>query len=254
MIRVMCLLLVAPLTCLEALDPGTGEAIFSSNCANCHGSDGSGGRGPSLRGTLRNGNQQADIKNVIRNGLPGTAMPKFDFEEDELRAVAGYVQSLSHGAIPRPHPAGDAMAGKRLYDDNGCAGCHRIGNGGSTFGPNLTRVGVARSYDYLKSSITEPSKDVPDDYQGIIIVDHEGKKYRGAWVNEDSFTIQIRLPDQSFASFDKQSLQEETHEKTSLMPDYKFSAGDLTNLLSYLSSLTGTGSTDSEAGRRPRLR
>ena len=251
--QALCLLLLASMSHMNAKD-SNGEAIFNSNCASCHGTDGSGGRGPNLRGQLRNGNQESDIKNVIRNGLPGTAMPKFDFEEDELQAVAQYVQSLGHGPKSGPHPQGDAVAGKRIYDSKECASCHRVGNEGSAFGPNLTRVGVARSYEYLKTSLTNPNADVPEDYQAITIVTQEGKRYRGAWVNEDSFTVQIRLPNQSFASFNKQTLQTEVHEKGSLMPAYNFSEKDLRNLLAYLSSLTGKDDASTGTEKEPRLR
>jgi len=50
-------------------------------------------------------------------------------------------------------------------------------------------------------------------------------------VNEDSFTIQLRLRDQSFASFDKQAIAEETVEKASLMPPYKLNNKDLQTCL-----------------------
>ena len=53
------------------------------------------------------------------------------------------------------------------------------------------------------------------------MIAHDGKRYRGVRVNEDSFTLQLRLPDQSFASFDKQTLKQETMEKQSPMPAYK---------------------------------
>jgi mono/diheme cytochrome c family protein len=73
------------------------------------------------------------------------------------------------------------------------------------------------------------------------------------WVNEDSFTIQIRLPDESFASFDKQTLKEVAHEKKSTMPAYHLGETDLKNLLAYLSSLTGnTNTTETQKEERAR--
>jgi len=234
---------------LNAATPPDGEAIFGQNCAGCHGTAGAGGRGPSLKGQLRNGNEAPDIQKVISEGLPGTGMPKFNFEPDELQALVTYVQSLSRAGASKPHPVGDKVAGKRIYESHGCSGCHKIGSEGSAFGPDLTRIGAARSYDYLKASIVDPSADVPETYQGVTVVAQNGKRYRGVRVNEDSFTIQLRLPDQSFASFDKQTLKQETVEKQSPMPAYKLNQQDLTNLLEYLSSLVGA----SETGAAPRV-
>jgi putative heme-binding domain-containing protein len=237
---------------LHAQDLATGEAIFNSNCAICHGTDGSGARGPNLRGRLRNGDSTAEIEAVISKGLPGTAMPKFSFEPDELQGVVRYVQSFHQAGASRPHPEGDKVAGKIVYDSHGCSGCHEIGHQGSTLGPNLTRIGASRSYDYLKTSIVDPSADVPDEYQTVRIVTKDGKQVQGVWVNEDSFTVQIRLSDESYASFDKQSLKEEVHEKKSLMPAYHLSDIDLKNLLSYLSDLTSdaSGGTETQTERR----
>jgi putative heme-binding domain-containing protein len=251
---VLFLLLLAPLVRLDAGEPPNGEGIFDSNCAGCHGTGGAGGRGPSLRGPLRNGNQSSDIKNVIINGLPGTGMPKFHFDEDDLRAIIPYVQSLSQATASPSHPAGDQAEGKRIYDSHGCSGCHKIGSEGSALGPNLTRVGAARSYEYLKTSILNPSSDVPESYQAITVTTADGKRYRGVRVNEDSFTIQLRLPDQSFASFDKQAIQREVVEKESLMPAYQFDNKDMRNLLAYLSGLVGSATTAAGIKVEPRRR
>jgi cytochrome c oxidase cbb3-type subunit III len=221
-----------------------GEAIFNSSCAGCHGAEAAGGRGPSLRGPLRVGTDDSDIRNTILNGIPGTGMPKFDFEEDELRPLVEYIESLRHQHDSLPHPEGDKAKGKLVYESNGCAGCHKIGAHGSAFGPNLTRIGAARSYDYLKTSILNPSADVPESYQAITVVTRDGKQYRGVRMNEDSFTVQLRLPDQSFRSFDKQAIAREVVGSESPMPAYKFSGRELDDLLAYLSSLDASSDTD----------
>ena len=231
----------------------SGEAVFASNCAGCHGMNGSGGRGPNLRGQLRHGDENADIAKVVRGGVPGTGMPSFDMDPKDLNAVVNYIQTLRRGGPATAPPPGDAAAGKRVYDANGCAGCHEIAGKGSTFGPNLTRVGAGRSHEYLKESVLHPSADIPDSFVGVTVVDRNGKRYQGIAVNEDSFTLQLRLPNQEFLSFDKQQVQSLIHEKKSLMPAYTLADGDLTNLLSYLSSLTGSSaSTEIEQRKRAR--
>jgi putative heme-binding domain-containing protein len=174
-------------------------------------------------------------------------------DDTDLSALMKYIQKLRHGARPAPAPAGDLAAGKRLYQSHGCAGCHAIGNEGSAFGPDLTRIGASRSYEYLRASVLDPSADVMDKFKGVRIVDRDGKRYQGICVNEDSFTIQVRLPSQEFISFDKQTLRELVHEKKSLMPAYSFSERELRDLLFYLSNLTGaTTTTETQEQARPR--
>ncbi len=235
----LSILLLPPPAPLAAQDLATGEAIFNSNCAFCHGTDGSGGRGPNLRRSLRIGNLDSDITAVIRNGLPGTAMPKFSLEDDEMQSLVMYVQSLRKAAPASAPVPGDPAVGKRVYDAQGCSHCHEIENQGSTLGPNLTRIGAARSYEYLRTSIVDPSADIPPEYQSVQIQTRDGKRIQAVRVTEDSFTVQVRLPDESFASFDKQHLKELMHDKKSVMPAYRLSAADEKNLLAYLSSLSG---------------
>lgn len=38
--------------------------------------------------------------------------------------------------------AGDAVAGKKIYEAQGCAGCHAISGNGGMVGPELTKVGA----------------------------------------------------------------------------------------------------------------
>ncbi|MGH9664155.1 MAG: c-type cytochrome, partial [Bryobacteraceae bacterium] len=229
-----------------------GQSLFYSNCAVCHGADGAGGCGSNLLGRLQNGDRDADIANVVQHGVPGTSMPAFQFEKDELAALVKHILTLRHGAPSPPPPGGDRVAGRLLYRSRGCAGCHRIGEAGSTLGPDLTRVGAGRSYEFLKTSVLDPSAEVPDEYEAITIVTRDGKRIRGIRVNEDTFTIQMRLPDESFVSFDKRAVRSVVHETKSFMPSYRFSGNDLRNLLAYLSSLRG-GATASGVQQQPRL-
>ncbi|HVT92203.1 MAG TPA: c-type cytochrome [Bryobacteraceae bacterium] len=230
-----------------------GEEIFLSNCAICHGMDGTGGRGPNLLGSLRHGDQDSDIANVIQNGVPGSSMSAFGLEDDVLAALVKHIQTLRRGAPAPAVHGGDAIAGEALYRTHGCAGCHRIGGQGSTFGPDLTRIGAQRSYEYLKTSILNPSADVPPEYETVVVETRDGKRFRGVRVNEDSFSVQLRLPDESFVSLDKAAAAKVIYEKSSFMPAYRLEGRDLENLLACLSSLGG-GAAQGEAARQPKPR
>lgn len=206
-----------------------------------------GGRGPNLiSAPLTHGETDDSIKRVIRVGVPGTTMPAFsDFTPEELSNIVEYLSSLSKGATRQQHVPGDPKAGKQVYDSNGCSGCHRIDNQGSIFGPDLSRIGAARSVEYIRESIMNPSADIPDAYEGVTVVTKDGKTTRGMRINEDTFTIQLRDQGQKIRMFAKSELSRITHEKNSLMPAYKtLSDSDLQNLIAYLVSLRGsTGSS-----------
>src|SRR4051812_37061599 len=54
-----------------------GQALFRGLCSGCHGGAGRGGKGPDLtRKKLSHGNTDAEIINVIKNGVPKTTMKK----------------------------------------------------------------------------------------------------------------------------------------------------------------------------------
>ena len=224
-------------------DLADGKAAFRSNCAFCHGLVGGGGRGPALNlGRFLHGSTDEDIKSVITRGVPGTTMPSFEFEKDELAHLIIYVRSLS-GPVSGHDTArvpGDAESGRKVYGRSGCAGCHRIKSEGSVFGPDLTRIGAGRSAEYIRESILNPSADISEDYAGVTVVTREGKRITGVRINEDTFTVQLRDASQNFQMFQKDEVQQVSPEAKSLMPPYSsLSQKDLQNLLAYLDTLRG---------------
>jgi putative heme-binding domain-containing protein len=213
-----------------------GKAIFRSNCAFCHGLTGRGGRGPNLVSQFNN-----NMKEIVRNGIPGTTMPAFrDFEEADLERLELFIRHLAGGDVKPEVVNGDPESGRRIYVRNGCASCHRIGGEGSIYGPDLTRIGSARPVDYLRESILKPSLDIPTEYEGVTVVTQDGKRTTGVRVNEDTFTVQLRDLTQNFRLFQKDETQQVIHEKNSLMPAYdKLTAQELDDLLAYLKGLRG---------------
>ena len=229
-----------------------GRALFRSNCAFCHGMTATGGRGPNLvSAPLTHGEADDSIKRVIQIGVPGTTMPAFsDFTPDELGHLVEYIRSLQKGSVRREHVPGDPGMGKQVYDNNGCAGCHRIGAQGSVFGPNLNRIGASRPVEYLRESITHPSADIPEAFEGVTVVARSGQRIQGIRINEDSFSIQLRDKAQKTRMFSKDELQSVAYEKKSLMPVYDtLAAADLQNLVAYLTTLRGDPETSKTANK-----
>ncbi len=96
---------------------------------------------------------------------PGTKMPTFRLEDDEIKAVSAFLwQSALEVKLPS-QPQGDAAHGKELFKTLGCLGCHSI-NGqaidmgnqviGGDFAANLSRVGEKANYDYIVRWVHNP--------------------------------------------------------------------------------------------------
>ena len=239
-----CFCLIALFCCPGFVFPQTlavekGRAIYRSNCAFCHGITGLGGRGPDLVGGTKK--TDTELRRIIRDGVPGTSMPAFkSLAPEETVQVVGFLNHLRGSGVGVQKATGDPANGRKMYVRHGCSGCHQIGTEGSVYGPELTRIGGARSVKYLEESIAEPSADIPDQYRGVTVITKDGGKIVGARVNEDSFTVQLRLPSQEFRSFIKDEVRQVDHMTESLMPGYKGMPKNILNdIVAYLSTLKG---------------
>src|SRR5688500_800356 len=166
-------------------DAAAGKQVFESQCAWCHGTDGEGGTGPSLRGKMRNATDHNSIVNIVINGIPGTEMPSFrlPLTERSARQVASYVQSLSRAAA-RP-VAGNAQRGATRYQSTGCASGHVIHGQGGILGPELTSIGARRGGAYLRDALVKPEATRPPGYIVVRAAQTNGPEVRGIRVNED---------------------------------------------------------------------
>lgn len=85
-------------------DRTAGERIFHERCIGCHGSDGSGGpHGPSLiRSNYDYGDSDMAIYKILKNGVPGTAMPPAGLSPAKALQVITYVKALQARLPPDP--------------------------------------------------------------------------------------------------------------------------------------------------------
>jgi cytochrome c oxidase cbb3-type subunit 2 len=178
---------------LTDADARAGKATYLRECSACHGERGD-GNGPAaafldprprdftkrmfkLR-TTASGQPPAtaDVLKVLANGIPGSAMPAFNFlSPDERRQVAAYVLDRADfldGPEPKPIEAGAAPAataasvarGKQIYEAQGCGACHgALGRGDGASAAQLR----------------------DDDGRPIAVRDFTGGVYRGGGARED---------------------------------------------------------------------
>ncbi len=223
-------------------DVAAGKQVFDSQCAWCHGTDGEGGTGPSLRGKMRHATDYNSLVTIVTNGIPGTEMPSFrlPLTDRSIRQTAAYVQSLSRAAA-RPGP-GNAQRGAALYQSTGCASCHVVNGQGGILGPELTSIGARRGGPYLRDALVKPEAAHPPGYIVVRATQANGPEIRGIRVNEDVFWIQIRDASGTVHSLEKSTLSKlERQLEATLMPSYatRLSAAQLDDLVAYLVTLRG---------------
>ncbi|MBF0283556.1 MAG: cytochrome c [Magnetococcales bacterium] len=92
-----------------------GEALYQANCAFCHAADGTGRNwiGSFLEPHPRDltqpefmgGMPPGRLKQVIREGLPGTSMPAWGgvLSADQINDVTEYIARVFHPLAPEPN-------------------------------------------------------------------------------------------------------------------------------------------------------
>lgn len=136
---------------------------------------------------------------------------------------------------------GDAANGARIFSVH-CSSCHRVNGRGGNLGPDLSRIGSARSRVGLLNKLRGSTDFVRSGYEAVTLVTREGQKVRGIKKNEDEFSIQIMDTQERLQGYLKANLTALTIDKQSLMPIYapdRLNAGDADDLLQYLVTLRG---------------
>jgi cytochrome c oxidase cbb3-type subunit III len=236
-----------------------GEYEFRINCALCHGLGAhGGGRGPDLtRAQKKHAHSDAELFQVISNGIPGTVMPAngtngqgVGMTDEEIWQIVTYIRSVEVKAAAQP--AGNAAHGKELfYGDANCSLCHMIEGKGGRVGPELTGVGGSRTRDAIVDSVRNPSrrlawgltestKEFPQEYETITVVTADRKEIKGVSLNEDNFSVQMMDTNEHIYLLEKDKLLSFKKSRESMMPTYKpdvLSDKDLEDIVDYLVSV-----------------
>ena len=225
-----------------AADIDDGGRVFRDTCANCHGPDGDEVAGIDLgRGVFRRAKSDQDLIQIIRNGIPGTAMPPTNFPEAQAAQVVAYLRSVA--ATKRSASGlGVVDRGRAVFEGKGaCMTCHRVNASGARLGPDLSNIGQMRRAVELEASLVNPGAEIAATNRTYRVVSRDGVTTTGRLLNLDSFTVLMLDSKEQLRSFDKSKLRDYGFVDQSPMPSYrdKLSAQELADLVSYLVSLKG---------------
>ncbi len=219
----------------------TGMCLFRGRCADCHGMDARGVRGPDITQVWASGRTDDGLWKTIKNGVPNTEMPANPRAlEHEIWQILAYLRTLAAPASTDP-PRGNAQNGEKLFRTN-CAGCHRVNATGGRLGPDLSRVGIARSRDVMVRRIRGSIEDLGAGYEPVTITPESGQAIRGVKKNEDLFSVQIMDSRERIQGYEKDKVTAVESGKKSAMPVFgpdRLSDSDLDDLLRYLQTLRG---------------
>ncbi len=234
----------------------SGKGHYGARCAACHGTDARGVTGPDLTELWASASvNDGALFQIVQRGVPGTEMPGFaaagaGLTEREIWETLAYVRSLAT-VSPAASAIGDAALGEEQFKTT-CSACHIVSGKGGQLGPDLSRIGAARSRAALASKIRGTSTAIRAGYEPVTLVTRDGQRIRGTRKNEDNFSIQIMDMRERIQGYLKANLSSIVHESQSLMPVYgadRLSDRALDDVLRYLGTLRGATARGAGAGQ-----
>ena len=219
-----------------------GGALFSQNCAFCHGRDAEGGEtGPDLTQSklVQSDTTGEKIAEVIRDGRPDNKMPSFKFSPEQISSLIAFIRSREaaakahpggrRGVSPEDLQTGNVQAGKKYFEGaGGCTRCH------SATGD---LAGVANRYQGLR---LEQQMLYPRNAKSTVTVTlPSDEKITGTLAYRDEFTIGLRDSKGVYRSWPTSRVKFTVNSPADAHAEQlpKYTDDDIHNLMAYLQTL-----------------
>ena len=138
---------------------------------------------------------------------------------------------------PEVEKPGDVAKGKEVFLA-ACAVCHKVGDQGNEFGPNLQGIGSHPPAEMLVH-IVDPNRMVDDEHRTWNIRMKDGTQYSALIASENPTFVKLKLPGGQSAELRVADIAERAKSPNSLMPEGFESLGaeGLRNVIAYLRSV-----------------
>lgn len=220
----------------------TGMGLFRARCADCHGIDAKGVRGPDLTQVWNSGRSDEGLFTTLRTGVLGTEMPAVGERtpDEEVWKILAYLRTLA-AQVSSGGAKGNAQNGERVFRAQ-CQSCHRANGRGGRLGPDLSRVGVSRARPILVRRIRGAMEESLAGYEPVTVTTRDGQTVTGVKKNEDLYSVQVMDSRERIQGYLRSEVRGVDTPKQSRMPAFgpdRLSENDLNDLLAYLDTLKG---------------
>ena len=147
------------------------------------------------------------------------------------------------GSNPRPKAIlaipGNSDRGAKLYWASAlnCKSCHKVGDQGTSVGPDLTTIGKLRPREDILESILEPSRRIEPQFAAYVVQTVDGRTLTGLLVVRDATKVVIRDAQNKEFTVAAGEVESVQPARLSLMPDGQFgglTAQEAADVLEYL--------------------
>jgi putative heme-binding domain-containing protein len=133
---------------------------------------------------------------------------------------------------------GKADEGRQIFERI-CVACHKVGDKGADFGPDITHVAGRLKREDLVESIIDPNAKIDPKYLATNITTKDGDEYSGLVASEDDQTLTIVLGAGQKQVINKNTIAKRETLKVSSMPEglaSSISPQEFVDLIEFLST------------------
>jgi putative heme-binding domain-containing protein len=178
---------------------------------------------------------------LVRQALADQG-PAVQKQIDELESLVNVDASAQRRRIEELLPkmaAGDVRRGEAVYFSAkaSCSVCHRLGHAGGTVGPDLSKIGEARTERDLLESILYPSLSFVRSYEPVLILTTSGQAVSGNIRNETAEEYVLSTGPDKEVRVRRDEVEELQPGTVSTMPaglDQQFTVEQLADLVAFL--------------------
>jgi putative heme-binding domain-containing protein len=132
----------------------------------------------------------------------------------------------------------DAANGKTVFTTR-CGSCHKLGDKGTSIGPDLTGIGKKFDKTELLDAIVNPSAGIVFGYESWLVNTSEGETLFGFLLSENKRSIVIKDVSGQKHVIDKKKISSQKKQDKSLMPDpfsNNLTEKDISDVVGFLKS------------------
>ncbi len=157
--------------------------------------------------------------------------------DEELREAALNPMEAYKGALD----GGDPEVGRTIfYEKFKCVACHTAEERGEgTVGPDLSDVGGRTEKEYLLESLVDPTANVVEGFETVLITTYDEEVFSGTLISEDANEVVLSNSTGGTVSISKSEIEEQRSSELSSMPSVAnlLTVEEVGHLLQYLRQL-----------------
>lgn len=148
----------------------------------------------------------------------------------------------------------DISKGFAAFEKADCIKCHKIGNQGKDFGPDLSTIGSKLTAEQLFQSILDPNETISLGYEGVKVLTYDGVLHSGFVSAETEDTLSLRIPGGLQKQIPKTDIDSRKLMTVSTMPtgiDAVLTPQELVNVVGWLGTHRAANSAEPQQDSEP---